>query len=170
MHRTNLRRQCQLRESEPHARRQNGLRVYRLASPRHNVLPSLGYSFEAHEIAFAARVFDHHHCIRVCRDCGAGHDLQTGSRCQPFPNRVASFDFSHALEICAGRCLVRAHRVPIARRAVKWRIFPIRPNFLRQYQSQRVPHVHDRGGAWPFSLPYLFDYLPACFLKGEHFR
>jgi len=55
------------------------LRGCGLASPWHNVLPGLRRSFESHDIAFAARVFNHYDRVCACRNRGACHDLQAGS-------------------------------------------------------------------------------------------
>ena len=110
----------------------------------------------------------HHDHIRACRNRGARHDLQAGSRGQCFPHRVAGFDFSHALQLRSRHSFFRANRVTIPRRAVKWRVFAVRPNFLGKHQSQRIPHAHNGGCAWSFPLPNLFDDFVPGLLVAEH--
>src|SRR3989440_344414 len=61
---------CALPISERHALGQNCLRCRGLASSWHDVLPRFRRSFESHDIAFAARMLNHHDRIRACRNRG----------------------------------------------------------------------------------------------------
>jgi len=88
--------------------------------------------------------------IRARRDGSPRHDLQTGSRSQRFPDRVACFDFVPRTSLCGGCCSFN-EPVPIPRRTVKGRISRS-GLYCCPHQSQRIPHAHSSGRARTSSL------------------
>jgi len=133
-------------------------------------LPGLHRAFESNDVALALRVFDHHNRVRTGWNCSSRHDLHASGPRQWFAHRIARFDLANALQSCAWRNFLCPHHIPIPRRPVKRRILPIRLHFLHQHQSQRIPHAHADDRARTYLISNMFDYVPACFFKGEHFK
>src|SRR5262249_26482745 len=63
----------------------------------------------------------------------------------------------------------RTHSIAVARGPIKRRIFAIGFNFLRQHESENVPHTHTCTYAQSSHLSNLVDYFASRFFEGEHF-
>src|SRR5579859_4902788 len=165
-----LRGEGEFREAEAVARPQGEVAGVGFASLLNYVLAWVGCALERNIVRDAVGEFDHDDGVGPYRHRGAGHDLDTRARSEWLGDRVASFDFAHALEGCAFCGNGGADGIAVTSGAVKRRIVAIRADFLGEGIAEGVRKILFRDLPWvgeDVRRGFLDDKL-ARILEWEH--